>query len=108
MNNSNNSSKNSARGLWAANQRWRDRLARKGAHKALDIPDGGTHISTGLGWKELAVLGALGIGAYHLANQPTPPTTPVPAVAAPVPGPLPQAQGWRLTVEESEGITVAE
>ncbi len=82
MNNSNNSLKKSARSLWAYHQWWTDRLARRATHKAMDIPDDGFHVNNGLGWKELAILGAFGLGAYHLATRPTP--SPVPAVTAPV------------------------
>ncbi len=55
--------------------------------KALDLPEAmNQNIRTGLGWKELLVVGALGLGAYHLATR-TPPAqlpSPVPAAAAPV------------------------
>ena len=69
------------------NREWREKLANKAAHKALDIPlDGpglGVNVtkneSTGISWKEIAAVGGLGLGgllgwnALHDRPQPTPP-----------------------------------
>lgn len=70
--------------------RWKHRLEEKLAHKSLDIPmdDGMDNVGNkhGLGWKELAVIGGVGLVGYSLATrQPDPPTVPVqpPAVTAP-------------------------
>ncbi len=38
-----------------------------------------TNVS-GLGWKELAVLGALGLGGYYVATQPNEVPQPIPQV----------------------------
>jgi len=67
--------------------RWKQRLAEKLAHKSLDIPmDDDMNITqtrNGWGWKELAVLSGLGLGAYGFTQiAPTVPVQP-PAVTAP-------------------------
>lgn len=71
---------------------WREKLARLLAYKAVDIPltDDGMNFHqqtrNGWGWKELAVIGGLGLGYYGLTTrQPEPPAVPVqpPAATAP-------------------------
>lgn len=69
---------------------WRNNLEKKATHKALDIPldddMGDTNIRTGMGWKELAVIGSLlvaGIGGSYMLNRPSIPV-PVPPVVQPV------------------------
>lgn len=83
-----------------ANREWREKLAEKASHKALDIPmDSALGINTnttnvsGIGWKEMAVVGGgllgatgLGLGAYA-ALKPGPPPQPPAAVAPANPGP---------------------
>ena len=68
--------------LWRRNQTWRDDLAKRAAHKALDIPeDMGVNVThqtaTGIGWKELVALGLMGAagagGAYLLTAKDAPP-----------------------------------
>ena len=48
--------------VWSWNQHWRQNLERKATHKALGIPDDDMNITTGMGWKELAIVGALIVG----------------------------------------------
>lgn len=57
-------------GRWAENEAWKQRLQRRGCHKALDIAeemdfkqDIDNSRQTGMGWKELAVIGAMLLGA---------------------------------------------
>ncbi len=68
---------------------WQDKLCRKASHKALDIPtdDMDLNVKNGLGWKELAVVGAMVLGAIGVTNyftvpQQGPPTPP--AAVSPV------------------------
>jgi len=70
-------------GVFQKSEDWRNRLHRKLAHKSLDIADtedvNVDNSRIGMGWKELAVLGALGLGGFHLYGKqtsPTPPPTP--------------------------------
>jgi len=52
---------------WYGPQKWKHNLEKKAAHKALDIPEdeGMQNVGnkSGMGWKELAILGAIGLGA---------------------------------------------
>lgn len=83
---------------WTPNARWRDNLARRGAHKALGIDDMGdinadNSTKTGVGWKELGALGAtaVALAALYFWTQPPetapPPPEPAPAAAYEYPGP---------------------
>lgn len=80
--------KESRYGKFLDSMRWKARLDEKLAHMALDIPmDHGTKVTkiikNGLGWKELAVAGGLGLGVYALATREPPAISPpTPAVAA--------------------------
>lgn len=74
---------------WLQNATWRDKLHKRAAHKALDIDeepmisaDRQTINYGGLGWKEMAVLGALGLGglAMFRGREPAPAATPPAAV----------------------------
>ncbi len=76
-------------GWWHSSIEWQDALHKKAAHKALDIPEAEPVINstntTGVGWKELAVMGALIaglVGVTQLNNTATPPT-PVTQAAPP-------------------------
>ncbi len=54
-------------------QEWRERFARKLAHKGADMPDDmDIKIRNGFGWKELAVIAAALLGAGHLLTRPDP------------------------------------
>lgn len=79
------------------NREWREKLANKAAHKALDIPlDGpglGVHVtkneSTGLGWKELVAFGGIGLAGllgYGALQKPAAQQVP-PAIVQPLPPP---------------------
>lgn len=76
-------------GEFQRGQRWRDRLAAKLAHKAVDIPEDedvnlNVQNSHGIGWKGLAVIaGALLGGAWLAKDAFKPPTLP-PAATSPV------------------------
>ena len=71
-------------------EKWRTRLSRKLAHKSLDIADAddmdievdrSNRSISGIGWKELAVLAAAGLGGFALwSHEKTPAATPPPAV----------------------------
>ena len=80
--------------VWSWNQHWRQNLERKATHKALGIPDDDMNIttSTGMGWKELAIMSALIAAAAWagmcFTNQPAPQPQPV-QQPAPVQHPLP-------------------
>ena len=52
---------------------------RRATHKALDVPDEDVNIRTGIGWKELAVIAAMVLGAGGVAAyfQQSPPVAPV-------------------------------
>lgn len=77
---------------------WRSDLAKRVSHKALDIPmddDMGdtniTNTKTGMGWRELAVIGSLmcgAIGGGYMLNRPS-----VPAVVPPVVQPVTPTTG---------------
>jgi hypothetical protein len=101
--------------LWRRNQAWRDNLARRATHKALDIPEDDMQISVrqGMGWKELAVVALLtagGVaGGMYLADRRDAPTA-VPPVQAPAPPPTAQAfepvrGSIRFWVEDKAGTT---
>ena len=70
-------------GFWKKSAQWRDSLHRRMSHKALDIPDEdmieANRINVGIGWKEMAVVGALGLGAWWLLSD-KPDATPPAAV----------------------------
>lgn len=83
--------KNYLYGEFQRTQRWRDKLARKLAHKSLDIGDEDemnvANVRTGIGWKELAVLAATGLGGLWLYNEgqgKSDPSPPPAAAASPV------------------------
>ncbi len=67
--------------LWEASQRWRQDLFRRATHKALDIPEDDVNINTksGMGWKELLVIGVIlltgmgGVGWLLKDKTPAPP-----------------------------------
>lgn len=70
---------------WGKNQDWRSKLEEKAAHKALDIPEDDVvkskRIETnynGLGFRELAVIGMLGLVGY-MALKDSPAPAPAPA-----------------------------
>jgi hypothetical protein len=70
--------KNALWGWWRSNAAWREKLDRKMAHKALDIPEGDpVNIKQGIGWKELAVIGAMILGSGGLMAYLIKPTAPV-------------------------------
>ena len=66
---------------------WQCKLFRKASHKALDIPDDDMdlNVRNGMGWKELAVVGAMVLGAawgakyFAVPESPAPPAVTVPA-----------------------------
>jgi len=72
---------------WTRNSRWRDKLHERAAHKALDIPEDGEMNNvgnrSGMGWKELAVIGAMvagtgyGVAQFNNSNVTTEPAPPV-------------------------------
>lgn len=69
-------------------ERWRNKLHKRLAHKSLDIPldedMNVTNTRVGLGWKELAVIAATGLGGFYLWNQTNQPATPTqPAAVSP-------------------------
>ena len=81
------------------NREWREKLAEKATYKALDIPMDPSDVAIrtnqtnvqGLGWKELATIGAIGLGGGALgyaALKPGPPPQPPAAVAPANPGPV--------------------
>lgn len=90
---------------WTRNAKWRDDLARKTSHKALGVSDMGDITSStksGMGWKELAAIGAtlLGVGGLYqwAKNDTTAAFTPPPASAPvstdqPTPAPPQPAAG---------------
>lgn len=70
-------------GEYLRSSRWRDDLHRKAAHKALDIGEeemiDASRRTTiqGIGWKEIAVVGALALGAWGIYTwQQRPPVLP--------------------------------
>ena len=52
---------------------WKSKLHKRLAHKSLDIAeDDDIHVNNsrnGLGWKEIATIGALALGGLHLYNN---------------------------------------
>ena len=70
--------------VWLKNQVWRDNLARAAAYRALDMPDSGTNIRTGLDWKGLAVIAAALLGGGWLLKDALRPPVPQPAPTSPV------------------------
>lgn len=65
-------------GVFERGREWRESLWKKVLHKSLDIGEDDmgdvnapktTSISNGLGWRELAVLGLLGLGAWYVYQQ---------------------------------------
>ena len=64
----------------------RQKFALKAAHKALDIAEDDVQITTtqsGFGWKELAVIGAIGLGVAWMFNQKEPAPVVPPAQTSP-------------------------
>lgn len=86
-------------GWWREANKWQQSLHRKATHKALDIPDdmgdieANKVINSGMGWKELAVLGGLGLGGLYVVNDKGEqvPLTPPPAVVQPA-QPIPDSE----------------
>ena len=78
-------------GEFQRSRRWRDRLSKKLAHKALDIADDDMVINqhrSGFGWRELAVIGAALLGGGWLSGllpgrAPPPAAEPAPAAVQP-------------------------
>lgn len=80
-------------GEFMKQERWKNRLSRKLAHKAVDIADddpmNNVGNKSGMGWKELAVIGAIVMGGLFVlrpseqATPPVPATAPTPAVSVP-------------------------
>lgn len=74
-------------GWWHKSIKWQDDLHRRACHRALDMPEDDMNIRTGLGWKELAVIGAMVLGAGGLGIWGTStPETPQPQPPATAPG----------------------
>ena len=95
--------------IFNMNAIWRDKLARRATYKALDIPEDDVNIATshksGMGWKELAVIGATGLGAagiYGVASKPE--TNPPAAVAPANPGAKPISGTLRIFTDEGQVI----
>jgi hypothetical protein len=90
--------KNSLWGWWREGNAWQPQLHKRASYKALDIPEemgdiqANKSIVSGIGWKELAVLGALGIGGYQVTQNNTNTATPPPAPPAAVAGELPDSE----------------
>jgi len=66
-------------GEFQRGQQWRDKLSRKLAHKAVDIPDDemNLNVRNGWGWKELLAAGGIAVAtAYFATRQPEPPSSP--------------------------------
>lgn len=70
-------------GEFQKNENWQNKLLRKLSFKSLDIADDDVDVNvdksqTGIGWRELAVIGAIGLGGLHFwGQQPTsPPVSP--------------------------------
>jgi len=80
--------KDSLYGEFQRGQRWRDRLAAKLAHKAVDIPeDEDVNLSVqhnGIGWRGLAVITAGLLGGGWLLKDAIRPAVPQPASSSPV------------------------
>jgi len=77
-------------GWWAKNADNREKLDMKVAHKALDIPeDNEVNVSTttGMSWKELAVIAASMIGGFAVYNNITNPETPEQPIVIQQPAP---------------------
>ncbi len=74
-------------GEYQRRQQWQEDLAKKGAHKALDIPlDDEMNITVrkGIGWKELAVIAAMVGGGLWLGLKDRPSVT-VPPIPIEIP-----------------------
>jgi hypothetical protein len=62
---------------WKKERQWQSDLYRKAAHKSLDIPEDPMGINapkttvSGMGWKELLVLAAAGLGGFYLYDRST-------------------------------------
>lgn len=70
-------------GVFESNQRWRDRLARRASHKALNMTDEEMQISVrnGITWRELLALATIAsalIGGGLVGLKQLLPTTPPP------------------------------
>jgi hypothetical protein len=72
-------------GRYQRGEDWWNRLHKKAAHKALDIPmDEDLHVNNsrnGWGWRELLVLGGLALAGWMLYQQQT--STPQPGTPPP-------------------------
>lgn len=70
--------------LWRNHMTWKNDLDRKAAHKALGLPEdmniSADNRRSGLGWKEMAVLAAAGLGGWHMYNQSQQPPIPQQAI----------------------------
>jgi len=88
-------------GMWQKTANWQDKLHRRAAHKALNIPEEDVITSTnishnGVGWKELAIL-ALGGAAAFLGWTNFTGDQEEPKQVAPVVQPH---QGWEVIVTD--------
>lgn len=89
--------KNDLYGQYRKHENWKHALHRRAVHKALDMmPEDDVNIdasrqsTSGLGWKELAVIGALGLGGtgLYLNSQQTTSETKTETVQQPAPQPV--------------------
>lgn len=107
-------------GEWLRGTRWRDRLHKQAAHKALNVPLEDDMIvdnsKRGMGWKELAVIvaglmGTGGIAAAVLNQDPAPIVAPAPAPPATAEGAARVRVFWgdrEIKPGESAGAKVGE
>ena len=101
--------KRSLYGEWLRNSRWRDALARRATHKALNMPedDMQIHASHGLDWKGLAVIVAglvlAGLGGGYVVSSQSQQTT---QQAAPTEAAEIDPQAFEVRFYDAEGNLV--
>lgn len=89
---------------WQANAQSRQRTANKLTNKALGLGDD-MNIQTGIGWKELAVIGAMLVGCCYWLQPQQPPPVPAP-MPAPVVVQVPVAAP--VATDRTETVTKVE
>ena len=106
--------KESLYGEYTRAQKWKDKLFRRGCHKALDIPDDDMQINThnqGITGRHIVALFGLAVAAAvgWRALQPIPQPIPVPAQETPAENVLPQPpkpQEFRVEFWADDGTEI--
>ena len=98
-------------GWWYDSVKSKDRIYNRAVQKALDLPEDMGDINapktvstkTGMGWQEIAAMGALGLGGMYLYNQEAPTrTAPVASASDPL-----EDREYQIIFRDQEGNIIS-